>query len=247
MNKFQQERYSRQICLPQVGEKGQQKILDSRVLIVGMGGLGSPAAMYLAAAGAGHLVISDYDRVESSNLQRQIVHGVNDIGELKAHSAQQTLVSINPDMQVTALDWQLDETELLAQIKQSDVVLDCSDNYPTRMAVNKASVATLTPLVSGAVIRMEGQVATYLPAHPDSPCYQCLYGPDYQQAETCAAEGVIAPLVGVIGSLQAMQALLVLLGLTDDLVGKLLLVDGLHMEHRTLRVRKDPACKGCGG
>jgi adenylyltransferase/sulfurtransferase len=175
------------------------------------------------------------------------VHGVNDIGELKAHSAQQTLASINPDMQVTALDWQLDEAELLAQIKQSDVVLDCSDNYPTRMAVNKASVATLTPLVSGAVIRMEGQVATYFPAHPDSPCYQCLYGPDYEQAETCAAEGVIAPLVGVIGSLQAMQALLVLLGLTDDLVGKLLIVDGLHMEHRALRVRKDPACKGCGG
>jgi adenylyltransferase/sulfurtransferase len=245
MNKKQRGRYSRQICLPQVEEAGQQKILDARILIIGMGGLGSPAAMYLAAAGVGHIVISDYDRVEISNLQRQIVHGIEDVGELKANSAKQTLLSINPDMQVTALDWQLDEAELLEQINLADVVLDCSDNYPTRMAVNKASIATLTPLVSGAVIRMEGQVVTYLPAQSDSPCYQCLYGPDFEQAETCDAEGVIAPLVGVIGSLQAMQALLVVLGLTDGLIGKLILVDGLNMEHRTLKVRKDPACKAC--
>ncbi len=245
MNKDQQARYSRQICLPQVGEAGQQKILDARILIIGMGGLGSPAAMYLAAAGAGHLVISDFDRVEISNLQRQIIHGSQDIGELKAHSAKQTLASINPDSQITTLDWQLGETELLGQIKLADVVLDCSDNYPTRLSVNKACFTTMTPLVSGAVIRMEGQVATYLPAHPDSPCYQCLYGPEYAQAETCDAEGVFAPLVGVIGSLQATQALLVILGLTDDLVGKLLLVDGLHMDQRTLKVRKDPGCAVC--
>lgn len=245
MNKKQRERYSRQICLPQVGESGQQKMLDSRILIIGMGGLGSPAAMYLAAAGAGHLVISDFDRVEISNLQRQIIHGVEAIGELKAHSAKQTLASINPEMQITALDWQLDETELLDQVNLADVVLDCSDNYPTRMAVNRACVSTKTALVSGAVIRMEGQIATYLPAHPESPCYQCLYGADFEQAETCAAEGVIAPLVGVIGSLQAMQALLVLLGLTEDLVGKLLLVDGLHMQLRTLKVPRDRECAAC--
>lgn len=245
MDNNQRERYSRQISLPQVGEAGQQAILDARILIIGVGGLGSPAAMYLAAAGAGHLVISDFDRVETSNLQRQIIHGVEDIGELKAHSASRTLASINPDMQITVLDWQLDETELLDQISQADVVLDCSDNYPTRLAVNKVCVNTRTPLVSGAVIRMEGQVATYLPDHVDSPCYQCLYGPEFEQAETCAAEGVIAPLVGVIGSLQAMQAVLVLLDLTEGLVGKLLLVDGLHMEQRTIKIPRDPGCAVC--
>lgn len=245
MDRKQRERYSRQISLSQVGEAGQQAILDARILIIGVGGLGSPAAMYLAAAGAGHLVISDFDRVETSNLQRQIIHRVEDIGELKARSASQTLASINPDMQLTVLDWQLDETELFDQVSQANVVLDCSDNYPTRLTVNRVCVRTKTPLVSGAVIRMEGQVATYLPGRLDSPCYQCLYGPEFEQAESCAAEGVIAPLVGVIGSLQAMQAVLVLLGQTEDLAGKLLLVDGLHMQLRTLKIPRDPGCSAC--
>lgn len=245
MNNSQRERYSRQISLPQIGEAGQQAIIDSRVLIIGMGGLGSPAAMYLAAAGTGHLVICDYDRVELSNLQRQPVHTVDDIGELKAHSAKQTLESLNADMRVTAIDWELDDAEMREQVGLADVVLDCSDNYPTRLLINRACVEQQTPLVSGAVIRMEGQIATYLPGVADSPCYQCLYGPEYEEAESCAAEGVIAPLVGVVGSLQAMQAMLVLLGLADHLAGKLLLVDALQMDCRTVRVRRDPGCAVC--
>ena len=245
MDKTQRERYSRQIALPQIGEAGQQKLLDARALIIGMGGLGSPAALYLAVAGVGHLVISDFDRVESSNLQRQIAHGVDDVGELKALSAKKNIRRLSPSTSVTALDWQLEEDELLEQVRQADVVLDCSDNYPTRLLVNRCCVQTVTPLVSAAAIRMEGQIATYLPAEPDSPCYQCLYGPDYEQAETCAAEGVVAPLVGVLGSLQAMQAILVLTGLTAQLVGKLLLFDAAGMDWRAVKVRRDPGCSVC--
>ncbi len=246
MNPAQQQRYGRHIALPQLGEAGQARLLAARVLIVGMGGLGSPAALYLAASGVGHLVISDFDRVELSNLQRQIAHSTADIGESKVSSAQQRLHGINPEVQITALDYALDDDELHAQIQAADLVLDCSDNFSTRFAINRACVATGTPLVSGAAIRFEGQVAVFMPGLAHSPCYQCLYKDLGDEGDSCARIGVFAPLVGVIGSLQAMEALKVLLGIGDSLCGRLLLLDGLHMEWRTLNLPRDPACPVCG-
>lgn len=247
MNDEQQDQYSRQIRLPQIGSHGQQQLLDSRVLIVGMGGLGSPAALYLAAAGIGHLVVSDYDRVELSNLQRQIVHQYADIGELKAQSARRHLLAVNPGIKVTAIDWELDATELTEQIRQASVVLDCSDNFPTRYAVNRACMSLCVPLVSGAAIRMEGQVVCCIPTHEASPCYQCLYPlqADHAEAPTCSEEGVASPLVGIIGSMQAMQAMLILLGHTAGLTGKLHLFDAQSMEWRTVTVGQDPECPVC--
>ncbi len=246
MNSAQQARYARHIALPQIGAAGQEKLLNARVLIIGMGGLGSPAAIYLATAGVGHLVISDYDRVELSNLQRQILHNHASIGTTKVASAQQHLLSLNPDLRVTALDYQLDEAELAEQTQLADLVLDCSDNFATRFAVNRACVQARTPLVSGAAIRYEGQLAVFKPAHADSPCYQCLYQDTGADGDTCTQIGVFAPLVGVIGCLQAAEALKVLLGVGEDLGGRLLLVDALTQEWRTLRVRKDPKCAVCG-
>jgi len=240
-------RYSRQIRLQQIGEKGQRRLLESRALIVGMGGLGSPAAMYLAAAGVGEIIVSDFDRVEASNLQRQIVHRAADIGEPKALSAKATLEAINPDIRVTALDWQLDDEELVRQVSEADVVLDCSDNFPTRFALNEASVRTGTPLVSGAAIRMEGQLTTFIPEQQESPCYRCLYPGGGEMAEACAVEGVLPPVVGVIGTLQALEAMKVLVGFGETLCGRLLLFDGQTLEWQTLRLRRDPACPVCAG
>ncbi len=245
MNEKQQRRYARQIRLSQIGEEGQQKLLDARVLIIGMGGLGSPAAMYLGAAGIGRMVISDFDRVEDSNLQRQIIHRAQDIGELKALSAKRTLADINPDCIVDAIDWQLDESELENHVAKADVVLDCSDNFATRFMINRASVKTGTPLVSGAAIRMEGQIATYIPGS-GGPCYQCLYKEQFENTQTCAMEGVLSPVVGVIGTMQALQAILVLVGETKDLIGKLLLFDAYIMEWRSIHIKKNPYCKVCG-
>ena len=245
MTPAERQRYSRQIRVAGIGEAGQQRLLDARALIIGMGGLGSPAAMYLAAAGVGELVVSDFDRVEDSNLQRQIIHRAADVGELKARSAKRTLADINPDCRVTALDWQLDDAELVEQVAAADVVLDCCDNFATRFAVNRACVGADTPLVSGAAIRMEGQIATFLP-EPASPCYECIYPGGLEHEETCAMEGVLAPLVGVMGSLQAMQAIQVLTGQWDAVRGKLLLFDGAAMSWRTVRVPPAPGCPSCG-
>jgi molybdopterin/thiamine biosynthesis adenylyltransferase len=240
-------RYSRQIRLKQIGEQGQERLLESRALIVGMGGLGSPAAMYLAAAGVGEIIVSDFDRVEASNLQRQIVHRAADIGEPKALSAKATLEAINPDIRVTALDWQLDDEELVRQVAEADVALDCSDNFPTRFALNEASVRTGTPLVSGAAIRMEGQLTTFIPEQQESPCYRCLYAGEGEMGEACALEGVLPPVVGVIGTLQALEAMKVLVGFGKTLCGRLLLFDGETLEWRTLRLRRDPGCPVCAG
>ncbi len=237
--------YSRQIRLKQIGPAGQQKLRESTALIIGMGGLGSPAAMYLAAAGVGHLVVSDYDRVEASNLQRQIVHRAADVGEPKAFSAKATLESINPDIRVTALDWQLDEEQLLEQVRAVTVVLDCSDNFPTRFAINEACVQARKPLVSGAAIRLEGQLSTFLPAREESPCYRCLYPGGGEMAEACAMEGILPPVVGVIGSLQALEAMKVLAGFGETLCGRLLLFDAESLEWQVLKLRKDPACPVC--
>ncbi len=244
MNDKDKSRYARQIRLAKIGEKGQQKLLDSSVLIIGMGGLGSPAALYLAAAGIGKLIISDFDQVEDSNLQRQIIHKSRDIGELKAFSAKRSIAEINPDCDVEALDWQLDEEELEAYAQKADLILDCSDNFPTRFMINRVSVKTATPLVSAAAIRMEGQLASYLPGS-GGPCYQCLYKEEYETTETCAMEGVLSPVVGVIGTMQALQAILLLLGETENINGKLLLFDGLNMEWQSVRVPKNPNCPVC--
>lgn len=244
MNPQQRERYSRQIRLPQIGEAGQQRLLESRALIVGMGGLGSPAAMYLAAAGVGELLLSDFDRVESSNLQRQIIHRVDDIGELKARSAQRSLAELNPECRVEALDWVLDDAELEAQVGRVDIVLDCCDNFATRFAVNRFCVAAAKPLISGAAIRMEGQVAAFLP-EAQSACYQCLYSGELEHEESCALEGVLAPVVGVIGSMQALMAIRTLTGDWDAVRNKLLVFDAAALEWRALRLRPDPACPGC--
>ena len=245
MNKKEQSRYARQIRLSQIGEDGQQKLLDSTALIIGMGGLGSPVAMYLAAAGIGRLIISDFDQVEDSNLQRQIVHRTQDIGELKAFSAKRTIAEINPDCVVEAIDWELDEDELEEYLKKSDIVLDCSDNFPTRFAINRASVKTKTPLVSGAAIRIEGQIASYIP-DSDGPCYQCLYKQQFENTETCAMEGVLSPVVGVIGTMQALQAILILTGYAENVNGKLLLFDGLNMEWQKVQIPRNPSCEVCG-
>ncbi len=245
MNKAQLDRYARQIRLPQIGEQGQQKILDSSALIVGMGGLGSPAAMYLATAGIGKLIISDYDMVEISNLQRQIIHLDQSIGENKVDSAQATIEALNPDCKVETVGYQLDGDELKSTSESVDIVLDCTDNFPTRFEVNRYCVATKTPLVSGAAIRLEGQIMNYQPG-VKGPCYQCLYTKVYENAETCEMEGVLGPVVGVIGTMQALQTLLILTGQGEPLIGKLLLLDAASMEWQGVTLPRNPACPVCG-
>ncbi len=235
-------RYSRQIMLPDVDVAGQQRLLDSRVLIIGAGGLGSPVAMYLAAAGVGQLVLVDFDEVDLSNLQRQILHGSHDLGRPKVESARDTLAVINPEVNVIAINKKLEGEALLAEVATADVVVDASDNFATRFAVNDACVAAKKPLVSGAAIRMEGQVSVFHNERPDSPCYRCLYRDEGELAQTCSENGVLAPVVGIIGTIQATEVLKVLLGIGDTLDGRLLLLDALSMEWRSMKLRKDGAC-----
>ena len=244
MNDDQLLHYSRQILLPEIDTGGQEKLLTSSALIIGMGGLGSPAAMYLAAAGVGHLTIVDHDEVELSNLQRQIVHLMDNIGQAKVDSAAQTLSQLNPECSVSTIGHKLDETELNKQIAQADVVLDCSDNFTTRFAINRACVAQNKPLVSGAAIRWEGQVAVFHAAE-DAPCYRCLYGESGEPEDTCTNTGVLAPVVGIIGSIQATEAIKVLTGAGQPLLGKLLIMDALTMQWRSMKLKKDPTCPVC--
>ena len=245
MTPEQAERYARHIRLPQIGEKGQQAILDASVLIVGVGGLGSPAAMYLAAAGVGRIVLSDYDIVETSNLQRQVIHRNDAVGENKVDSGQQTLRDINPDCKVEVIGYQLEGEELKQVIESVDVVLDCSDNYPTRFEVNRYCVETATMLVTGAAIRLEGQIMNYQPA-ADSACYQCLYTHAYGNEESCELEGILGPVVGVIGTMQAVQTLLLLAGQGEEMLNRLLLFDALSMEWQGVKLPKNPQCPACG-
>ena len=245
MTPEQLQRYARQIRLEQVQQAGQQELLDARVLIIGLGGLGSPAAMYLAASGVGTLILSDYDRVEPSNLQRQIIHRESDIGELKAASAQRTLNRLNAACATVALDWQLDEAELTREIQAADLVLDCTDNFASRFQLNRVAMREQTPLVSAAAIRLEGQIMTSLPG--GGPCYQCVYPQELEQEESCAMEGVLAPVVGVIGSLQALQAVQVLTGHGEALRGVMLLFDAVNMEWQRIRVPSRPDCPVCSG
>ena len=245
MNPEQQARYARHIRLPAIGERGQQAILDASALIVGVGGLGSPAAMYLAAAGIGRLVLSDYDVVETSNLQRQIIHRQTAVGENKVDSGKQTLSALNSDCQVDTIGYQLEGEELRKVIDSVDIVLDCSDNYPTRFEVNRYCVETATMLVTGAAIRLEGQIMNYQPA-ANSACYQCLYSHAYGSEESCELEGVLGPVVGVIGTMQAVQTLLLLAGQGETMVNRLLLFDALSMEWQGVTLPKNPNCPACG-
>lgn len=245
MNDNQLLRYSRQIMLPQVDIEGQQKLLDAHVLIVGAGGLGSPASLYLAAAGIGYITIYDDDEVDLSNLQRQITHFTADIGTDKVISTQKTLNLLNPDTQVNAVKRRLEGELLLEEVAKADVVLDCSDNFSTRFAVNAACVAQKTPLVSGAAIRFEGQVAVFMTNKEDSPCYNCLYQSDGEELQNCATNGVIAPVTGIVGSIQALEAMKVIMNVGEKLDGRLLLLDGLTMEWRTLRLKKNRQCPTC--
>jgi len=240
----QAERYSRQIQLPQIGSKGQQRLLAARVLIIGMGGLGAPVAMYLAAAGVGHLVVNDYDQVDLSNLQRQIIHHSSDIGRLKTDSARDRITALNPGVTVTTLAHSMGEDEMRQQVDAADLVIDCSDNFATRFGLNRACVHSHTPLVSGAAMRMEGQLSVFL-NDGDGPCYQCLYHDDGEQGDSCSQIGVLAPLVGVIGSLQAVEAIKLLTGIGELLSSQLLVFDALDMDWRKLRLRRDPDCPTC--
>ncbi|MFP4154511.1 MAG: HesA/MoeB/ThiF family protein [Halothiobacillaceae bacterium] len=247
MNDEQLLRYSRQIMLPEVDVAGQQKLLDATALVVGLGGLGSPVALYLAAAGVGQLLLADHDEVDLSNLQRQIAHGVIDVGRSKVASAADAVARIDPDVRTVALAARMEGAELEDAVARADVVLDCTDNFAVRFAINAACRRHRVPLVSGAAIRFEGQVAVYDPARPDSPCYRCLYREEGAEDRSCVRNGVLSPVVGVIGSLQAVEAVKVLLGLGVPLVGRLLLYDALAADLRVLRLRRDPDCPVCGG
>lgn len=240
-------RYSRHILLPQVGIEGQEKLAATRALILGVGGLGSPAALYLASAGVGTLVLADGDTVDLTNLQRQIVHRTSAIGQPKVVSGAATLAEINPGCQVIPLQERLEGARLEAEVAAADVVLDCSDNFVTRHAVNRACVHHRKPLVSGAAVRFDGQIAVFDSRRSDAPCYHCLF-PEADDVEEvrCATMGVFAPLVGIIGSMQAAEAMKLVIGCGESLAGRLLLLDGLAMEWRSIAVPRDPACAVCG-
>ena len=247
MNPEQRARYGRHIQLAHIGEAGQERLLASRALVVGMGGLGSPAAMYLAASGVGHIVLSDYDQVELSNLQRQVAHTTADVGRLKTDSARDSLARLNPTVKVTAKGWALDGEELDEEVAAADVVLDCSDNFETRFQLNSACFRAGRALVSAAAVRMDAQVSVFHPGQGDSPCYRCLYADDgAEDGEPCSLVGVFAPLLGVVGSVQAAEALKVLLGMGRTLQGRLLFIDALEMEWRSVKLRRDPGCPLCG-
>jgi molybdopterin/thiamine biosynthesis adenylyltransferase len=247
MNDDQLLRYSRHILLPQIGIEGQDAIVNARALVVGAGGLGSPAAYYLASAGIGTLVLADGDTVDLTNLQRQILHRTESVGHPKAESGRSTLAGINPECRVVPVLERLAGERLDAEVAQADVVLDCCDNFATRHAVNRACVKFGKPLVSGAAIRFDGQVAVFDPRIADAPCYHCLFpeGEDVDEVR-CAVMGVFAPLTGIIGTVQAAEALKLIAGIGQSLAGRLLLLDGLGMEWREIRVPKDPACSVCG-
>ena len=239
-------RYSRQIMLPDFDVAGQQKLINSTVLIVGMGGLGCPVSMYLAASGIGHLIIADNDVIELTNLQRQIAHSHSKIGELKVESAEQVLKGLNPEIRVTTINKRLSGAILSEAIESADVVVDCCDNYETRFAINKSCLISLKPLVSGAAIRAEGQVAVFDSRDKNSPCYQCLYQELDDDDASCSQNGVIAPLVGIIGSMQAMEVLKIICKIGNSLVGRLLLLDASTAQWREMRLLKNPNCEACG-
>ena len=248
MNDEQLLRYSRHILLDPIGIDGQTRIRESRVLIVGAGGLGSPAALYLASAGVGKIILADGDTVDLTNLQRQILHGQSSLGMAKAVSGQAALARINPEITVVPITERLAGQQLETLVADVDAVLDCCDNFDTRHAVNRACVTHRVPLISGAAIRFSGQVAVFDARNPESPCYHCLFpeGEDTEEMR-CAVTGVFAPLTGIIGATQAAEALKLISGAGQSLIGRLLLLDALSMEWRSVRYGKDPHCAVCAG
>jgi len=246
MNDNQLLRYSRHILLPQIAYEGQEVLTQSHALIVGAGGLGSPAALYMAAGGVGTLTVCDFDVVDLTNLQRQIIHTTQSVGINKAVSAKQTLQAINPEVVVNTVQEKSTEAAMSALIKAADVVLDCSDNFATRYALNRLCFEHQKPLVSGAAIGFEGQVTVYDFRHPKSPCYHCLFPDDGSETDMrCSENGVFSPLVGMIGTTQAAEAMKLLMNIGTSLQGRLMLLDALNMEWRAIKLSKDPACKVC--
>ena len=247
MDDSQLLRYSRHILLDELGIEGQARIMAGRALVIGVGGLGSPVTLYLATAGVGHLTLVDHDTVDLTNLQRQIAHTEARIGQPKVESARQAILAINPGLQVTVVAERADAQRLDALVAQADVVLDCSDNFATRHALNAACVRHRVPLVSGAAVRFDGQLAVYDPRDNTSPCYACVFPPDASFEETrCATMGVFAPLVGIIGSMQAAEALKLLSGAGQPAVGRLLMLDGRDMRWNDIRLPRNPQCPVCG-
>lgn len=247
MNDDQLLRYSRHILLDELGIEGQEHLLAAHAVVIGAGGLGSPVLLYLASAGVGRISIIDHDHVDATNLQRQIAHTVARVGQAKATSARQAMLAINPDLQIDIHIQRADTTLLDQLLPSAQVVLDCCDNFATRQLINAASVRHGVPLVSGAAIRFDGQLAVYDPTQPDSPCYACVFPPDEVPTETrCATMGVFAPLVGMVGSMQAAEGLKILSGMGSALTGQLLLLHGRQMTTQTIRLRRHPACPVCG-
>ena len=247
MNDDQLLRYSRHILLDDVGIEGQQRLVDSHVLVVGAGGLGSPVAMYLAASGVGHITIADHDVVDLTNLQRQIAHTTARVGHPKVESASQAMLALNPEVRVTTLAHKLDAAQLDACVPTVQVVVDCCDNFATRQAVNAACVKHKVPLVSGAAIRMDGQLAVYDARDDTSPCYACIFPPNEAPEEVrCATMGVLAPLVGVIGTMQAMETVKLLAGIGSRLTGRLQMLDGRGMAWSEVRLKRNASCPVCG-
>lgn len=247
MNDTQLLRYSRHILLDEVGVEGQNQLLAAHVLMVGAGGLGSPVALYLGSAGVGRLTVVDDDQVDTTNLQRQIAHTLARVGQFKAQSVQQAIAAINPDVEVVPVTQRADAAVLDELVPQADLVLDCSDNFATRQAINRACVHHRKPLVSGAAIRFDGQVAVYDPRQDNAACYACVFPPSEAVEEAnCASMGVFAPLVGIVGTVQAAEALKLLCGIGRPLTGRLLMLDGRNMEWNEVRIARNPACPVCG-
>lgn len=237
--------YSRQIMLPHFGIEGQQKLHDAHVVIIGVGGLGSPAAMYLAAAGVGTLSLVDFDTVDQSNLQRQIIHTTNSIGHSKVSSAKTTLAAINPETTIHGVEHKLSLTELKALISEVDCVIDATDNFGTRFDINRACVTQQIPLVSAAAIQYEGQISVFDLRHHDSACYACLYSEQGEENTNCSDNGILAPVVGILGSMQALEAIKLISTLGDTLKNRLVLFDALTLQWRTMKLKKDPNCPVC--
>jgi adenylyltransferase/sulfurtransferase len=246
MNDQELLRYNRHIMLPEIDIAGQEKMLNSTALIVGLGGLGCPVALYLAAAGVGTLILADDDAVELSNLQRQIAHGTADIGQFKVDSAARSVHELNPTTRVETITTRLTQETLTDLLARVDVVIDGTDNFSTRFVINDACLATRTPLVSGAAVQLQGQVMVIDPNQDDSPCYRCLYQQATDEALNCAENGVAAPVVGIIGTIQAMEALKLLAGFGTSLAGYLLVFDAAQMDWRKLKLSKNPTCPACG-
>ena len=238
-------RYSRQIMLPQFGIEAQQKLSQSHAVIMGLGGLGSPSAFYLAAAGVGQLTLVDYDRVENSNLQRQIIHSSESIGQNKVDSARERLLALNPLIKVHTINENLNPAQLTTLFLTASCVLDGTDNFASRFAINEVCVQQKIPLISAAAIRFEGQISVFDNRNKDCPCYACLYPQQGETDTTCSANGILAPVVGVLGSMQALEAIKLLTGIGNTLQGQLLLFDAMSMQWRTLKLKKDPNCPVC--